>query len=103
MVWTLLNRGYNISNSSQLRKKEFQKISNLFQNGFPLNYINWQIQSCRADKKLEKPKTDEKDDKKRIFMNLPYLTEMNGHTPKKINAFLKKLDFKVTFVLITKR
>ena len=25
---------------------------------------------------------------------------MNGHIPKEINAFLKKLDFKVTFILI---
>ena len=25
---------------------------------------------------------------------------MNGHIPKEINGFLKKLDFKVTFILI---
>ena len=41
LVWTSLHRGYSICNSAQLRKKEFQKISNLLEkNGFPLNYIN---------------------------------------------------------------
>ena len=25
---------------------------------------------------------------------------MNGHTSKEINGFLKKMDFKVTFILI---
>ena len=33
-------------------------------------------------------------------MKLPYIKEMNGHIPKEINVFLKKLDFKVTFILI---
>ena len=86
--------------SSLIRKKEFQKISNLLEkNGFPLNYINRQIQHFLA-KKQSKPKTDKKDDTKRIFMKLPYIKEMNGHIAKEINGFLKKLDFKVTFILI---
>ena len=89
-----------ICNSAQLRKKEFQKISNLLEkNGFPLNYINRQIQHFLA-KKQSKLKTDKKGDTKRIFMKLPYIKEMNGHIPKEINGFLKKLDFKVTFILI---
>ena len=33
-------------------------------------------------------------------MKLPYIKEMNGHIPKEINSFLKKFDFKVTFILI---
>ena len=35
-------------------------------------------------------------------MKLPYLKESNGHRPipKEITNFLKKLDFKVTFILI---
>ena len=33
-------------------------------------------------------------------MKLPYIKEMNGHIPQKLNVFLKKLDFKVTFILI---
>ena len=86
--------------SSLIRKKEFQKISNLLEkNGFPLNYINRQIQHFLA-KKQSKPKTDKKDDTKRIFMKLPYIKEMNSHIAKEINGFLKKLDFKVTFILI---
>ena len=36
LVWTLLHRAYSICNSAQLRKKEFQKISNLLaKKGFP--------------------------------------------------------------------
>ena len=27
---------------------------------------------------------------------------MSGHLPKEINAFLRKLDFKVTFILVNK-
>ena len=101
LVWTLLHRAYSICNSAQLRKSEFQKILNLLeQNGFPLNYINRQIQHFLAKKQSKKPKTDKKDDTKRIFIKLPYIKEMNGHIPKEINGFLKKLDFKVTFNLI---
>ena len=33
-------------------------------------------------------------------MKLSYIKKMNGHIPKEINGFLKKLDFKVTFILI---
>ena len=35
-------------------------------------------------------------------MKLPYLKESNGHRPipNEITGFLKKLDFKVTFILI---
>ena len=33
-------------------------------------------------------------------MKLPHIKEMNGHIPKEINGFWKKLDFKVTFILI---
>ena len=33
-------------------------------------------------------------------MKLPYLKESNGHLPNEITGFLKKLDFKVTFILI---
>ena len=33
-------------------------------------------------------------------MKLHYVKEMSGHIPKEINGFLKKLDFKVTFILI---
>ena len=33
-------------------------------------------------------------------MKLPYAKEINCHVPKEINGFLKKLDFKVTFILI---
>ena len=73
----------------------------LEKNGFPLNCINRQIQHFLA-KKQSKPRTDKKDDTKRIFMKLPYIKEMNGHIPKEINGFLKKLDFKVTFILINK-
>ena len=74
------------------RKKEFQKISNLLEkNGFPLNYINRQIQHFLAKKQSKKPKTDKKDDTKRIFMKLPYIKEMNGHIPKEINGFLEKV------------
>ena len=95
------NRGYSICNSAQLRKNEFQKISNLLEkNGFPLNYINRQIQHFLAKKQSKKNKTDKKDDTKRIFMKLPYIKKMNSHIPKEINGFLKKLDFKVTFILI---
>ena len=79
----------------------FQKISNLLEkNGFPLNYINRQIQHFLAKKQSKKPKTDKKDETKQIFVKLPYRKEMNGHIPKEINGFLKKLDFKVTFILI---
>ena len=35
-------------------------------------------------------------------MKLPYIKEMSGHIPKEINGFLKKLVFKVTFILINK-
>ena len=80
---------------------EFQKFSNLLEkNGFSLNFINRQIQHFLAKKQSKKPKTDKKDDTKRIFMKLPYIKEMNGHIPKEINGFFKKLDFKVTFILI---
>ena len=74
LVWTLLHRPYSICNSAQLLKKEFKKISNLLEkNGFPLNYINRQIQHFLAKKQSKKPKTDKKDDTKRIFMKLPYI------------------------------
>ena len=53
--------------------------------------------SCQ--KAVEKNKTN-KDDTKRIFIKLPYIKEINGHIPKEINGFLKKLYFKVTFILI---
>ena len=33
-------------------------------------------------------------------MKLPYIKEINDHIPKEINGFLKKLNFKVTFMLI---
>ena len=93
LVWTLLHRGCSICNSAQLRKKEFQKISNLLEkNGFPLNYINRQIQHFLAKKQLKKTR---RTTQKRIFMKLPYIKEMNGRIPKEINGFLKKLDFKV--------
>ena len=95
--------GHSICNSAHLQKKEFQKISNLLEkNGFPLNYINQQIQHFLAKKQKKKTKTDKKDDTKWIFMKLPYIKEINGHIPKEINGFLKKLDFKVTFILINK-
>ena len=55
-----------------------------------------------AFEQSKKPKTDKKDDTKWIFIKLPYMKEMNGHIPKEINGFLKKLDFKVTFILINK-
>ena len=101
LFWTLLHRGYSICNGSQLRKKEFLKISTLLEKiGFPLNYINRQIQHFLANKQSKKPKSDEKDDTKRSFMKLPYMKKMNGLIPKKINASLKKLDFKITFVVI---
>ena len=94
----ICNSVFVICNSAQLRKKEFQKISNLLEkNGFSLNYISRQIQHFLAKKQSKKPKTDKKDDTKRIFMKLPYIKEMNGHIPKEINGFLKKLDSKVTF------
>ena len=54
--------------------------------------------SCqRAVEKIQNRQTD---DTKRIFMKLPYIKKMNGHIPKEINGFLKKLDFKVTSILI---
>ena len=41
----------SICNSSRLRKREFQNILNLLEkNGFPLNYINRQIQHFLAEK-----------------------------------------------------
>ena len=84
-------------------KKNFKKISNLLEkNRFSLNYINRQIQHFLAKKQSKKPKTDKKDDTKRIFMKIPYIKEMNGRIPKEINGILKKLDFKVTFVSINK-
>ena len=44
LVWALLHRAYSICNRAQLRKKEFQKVSNLLEkNGFSSNYINRQI------------------------------------------------------------
>ena len=101
LVQTVLHRGYSICNSLQLRKKVFPKILNLLEkNGFPLNYINRQIQYFLAEKQSKKSKTDEKYDTKRIFIKLPYIKEMNGHIPKKIKSFLKKLDFRVTLILI---
>ena len=36
--------------------------------------------SCK--KAIEKPKTDEKDDTKWIFMELPYTNDINGRIPK---------------------
>ena len=33
-------------------------------------------------------------------MKLPYIKKMSGHIPKETNVFLKKLDFKVIFILI---
>ena len=76
------------------RKKTFQKISNLLEkNGFPLNYINRQIRLFLAKKQSKKPKTDKKDDTKRIFMKLPYIKQINLHIPKEI---------KVTFILVNK-
>ena len=33
-------------------------------------------------------------------MKFRHIKEMNGHIPKEINGFLKKLDFKVAFILI---
>ena len=48
-----------------------------------------------SQKAVEKPKTDKKDDTKRIFMKLPYIKEMNGHIPKKINGFLKSWTLKL--------
>ena len=33
-------------------------------------------------------------------MKLPYIKEMTGRIPKEINGFLKKMEFKVTFILI---
>ena len=91
LVWMLLHLGYSTCNSAQLRKKEFQKISNLLEkNEFTLNYINRQIQHFLTKKQSKKPITD-KDDTKRIFMKLPYIKEMNGHIPKEINGFLKKI------------
>ena len=68
--------------------KEFQKNSNLLEkNGFPLKYINRQIQHFLAKKQSEKPITDEKDDTKRIFTKIPCIKEMNGHIPKESNVF----------------
>ena len=89
-------------NSAQLRKKEFQIISNLLEkNGFLLNYTNRQIEHFLAKKQSKKPKTDKKDDTKRIFIKLPYIKETNSHIPKEINVFfLKKLDFQVIFIVI---
>ena len=82
-------------------KKEFQKSSNLLEkNRFPLKYINRQIQHFLAKKQPKKNKTDKKNDTKRIFMKLPYLKESNSHLPNEITGLLKKLDFKVTFILI---
>ena len=82
-------------------KKNFKKFQTFSKkNGFPLNYINRQIHHFLAKKQSKKPKTDKKENTKRIFMKLPYIKEMNGHIPKEINGFLKKLDFKVTFILI---
>ena len=70
------------------------------ENGFYLNYINRQIQHFFAQKQSKKNKTDKKGDTKRIFIKLPHMKEMSGHIPKEINGFLKKMDFKVTFILI---
>ena len=35
-------------------------------------------------------------------MKLSYIKEVSGHIPKEIKGFLKKLEFKVTFILINK-
>ena len=82
-------------------KKNFTKFKPSRENWIsPLKYINRQIQHFLTKKQSKKPKTDKKDDTKRIFIKLPYIKEMNGQIPKEINGFLKKLDFKITFLLI---
>ena len=55
------------------------------------------VNTLSSQKAVEKPKTDKKDDTKQIFMKLSYIKEIDGHIPKEINGFLKKLDCKVHF------
>ena len=82
-------------------KKEFQKISNLLEkNRFSFKVHKPANSTLSCQKAVKKTKTDKKNDTKRIFMKFPYLKESNSHLPNEINGFLKKLDFKVTFILI---
>ena len=62
--------------------------------------INFELNTQNFLPPIVTAKTDTKDDTKRIFIKPCYIKEMNGHIPKEIIGFLKKLDFKVTFILI---